>query len=104
MTDVSSTYVIVIFKLKVSCITSVDGINSVYCPDWPISRDFIGRLSELSGDVIGYEECHRCVSIRGKRHRSLLIDSEQLLASYKRLTDGLKLKLPENNCTTDNNK
>ena len=44
MTDVSTTCAVVIFRVKVNCITSVNGIkNSGF--------DLIGQLS---GDVIGH--------------------------------------------------
>ena len=45
MTDVSTTCAVVIFSVKVSCITSVDGIkNSGFDLIGQLSRDVIGRL------------------------------------------------------------
>ena len=45
LTNVSTLCGVVIFRVKVSSITSsVDGIKPAYQPDW-LSRDVIGRLS-----------------------------------------------------------
>ena len=44
MTDVSTTCAVVIFRVKVSCIASVDGIKN-------FGFDLIG---ELSRDVVGH--------------------------------------------------
>ena len=48
MTDVSTTCAVVIFRVKVSCITSVDGIIEVY---YTLVIDLIGQLCR---DVIGH--------------------------------------------------
>ena len=40
MTDVSTTFAVVIFRVKVNCITSVDGIKLI----GQLSRDVIGCL------------------------------------------------------------
>ena len=47
MTDVSTNCAVVIFRVKVSCITSVDGIILRLIVDLigQLSRDVIGRLS-----------------------------------------------------------
>ena len=46
MTDVLTTCVVVIFRVKVSCITSVDGMKlSVIDLTDQFSHDVIGRLS-----------------------------------------------------------
>ena len=47
MTDVSTTCVVVIFRVKVSCITSVNGIILWFNIDLigQLRRDVIGRLS-----------------------------------------------------------
>ena len=47
MTDVSTTSTVVIFRDKVSCITSVDGILKTLVIDLigQLSRDVIGRRS-----------------------------------------------------------
>ena len=47
MTDVSTTCAVVIFRVKVSCITSVDGIILDLVIDLigQLCRDVIGRLS-----------------------------------------------------------
>ena len=56
VTDVSTTCAVVIFRVKVSCITSVDGIIL-----WLLIRlvKYIAMLlviCQLSDDVIGYED------------------------------------------------
>ena len=56
VTDVSTTCAVVIFRVKVSCITSVDGIIL-----WLLIRlvNYVAILivvCQLSGDVIGYEQ------------------------------------------------
>ena len=66
MTDVSTTCAVVIFRVKVSCITSVDGIILWL---WIRLVNYVAMLlvvCQLSRDVIGYEDskCHWCVSIR----------------------------------------
>ena len=50
MTDVLTTCAVVIFRVKVSCITSVDGILETLVIDLigKFSRDVIGRLSVKS--------------------------------------------------------
>ena len=45
MTDVSTTCAVVIFRDKVSCITSVDGIYSGYDLIGQLRGNVIGRLS-----------------------------------------------------------
>ena len=57
VTDVSTTCAVVIFRVKVSCITSVDGIHDTLVMDLigQLRRDVIGRLS-VKSDVIGYED------------------------------------------------
>ena len=53
VTDVSTTCVVVIFRVKVSCITSVDGIIL-----W-LLVNYVAMLlvvCQLSRDVIGYED------------------------------------------------
>ena len=45
VTDVSTTCAIVIFRVKMSCITSVDGIKTLVIElIGHLSRDVIGRL------------------------------------------------------------
>ena len=56
VTDVSTTYAVVIFRVKVSCITSVDGIIL-----WSLIRlvNYVAMLlvvCQLSHDVIAYED------------------------------------------------
>ena len=56
VTDVSTTYEVVIFRVKVSCITSVDGIIL-----WLLISliNYVAMLlvvCQLSRDVIGYED------------------------------------------------
>ena len=56
MTDVSTTCAVVIFRVKVGCITSVDGIIL-----WLLIRlvNYVAMLlvvCQLSRDVIGYED------------------------------------------------
>ena len=56
VTDVSTTCAVLIFRVKVSCITSVDGIIL-----WLLIRlvNYVAMLlvvCQLSRDVIGYED------------------------------------------------
>ena len=56
VTDVSTSFTVVIFRVKVSCITSVDGIIL-----WLLIRlvNYVAMLlvvCHLSCDVIGYED------------------------------------------------
>ena len=64
-TDVSTTCAVVIVRVKVSCITSIDSIQLSLLTDWLIKSRYYWIICQLSRDVIGYEDskCHRCVSI-----------------------------------------
>ena len=56
VTDVSTTCVVVMFRVKVSCITSVDGII-LWLLIWLVN--YVAMLlviCQLSRDVIGYED------------------------------------------------
>ena len=55
-TDVSTTCAVVIFRVKVSCVTSVDGII-LWLLIWLVN--YVAMLlvvCQLSRDVIGYED------------------------------------------------
>ena len=56
MTDVLATYLIVIFRLKVSCITSVDGTVTYLIGQ--LSRDVIGRLSVGAVMLLAMKSCY----------------------------------------------
>ena len=66
MTDVLTTHVVVIFRVKVTGIMSVDGIK-LWLLNWLINYVMMLLvLCQLSHGVIGYEDlkCHWCISIR----------------------------------------
>ena len=56
MTDVSTTCVVVIFRVKVSCTTPVDGII-LWLLTWLVNYvEMLLVVCQLSRDVIGYED------------------------------------------------
>ena len=66
MTDVLTTHVVVIFRVKVTGIMSVDGIKLLLLNLLIIYVMMLLVLCRLSHGVIGYEDlkCHWCISIR----------------------------------------
>ena len=56
VTDVSTTFTVVIFKVKVSCITLVDGIR-LWLLTWLVNIvAMLLVVCHLTRDVIGYED------------------------------------------------